>query len=1349
MSPEQFIRWSALLSEAVLLVTKEGRVLAVNDAIRRLGFERVDFDSQSLFDLATPPHDSLVQFLRACSRSRQPTIGAINLRGRDGNVVGCRCDGMLAEHDSEAGNTTLLLKLTPKDESVRHYRLVNEKIDELAREIQLRVALERALQEQNEYLHVTLTSIGDGVIVTDESGRVTMMNAVAEKLTGWSTVSAAGVPLEQVFHIVNEETREPIESPALRALRDGKVVGLANHTLLIARDGTERPIDDNAAPILSKEGESIGAVLVFRDVTVRRQAEKDLLASEARQRAIFETALDAIVTMDAQGNVVEFNPAAGKTFGYAPEEAVGREMADLIVPDRLREKFHRGMAHFLATAEGPILDRRVEFPALRADGSEFPVEITVTHVPVDGSSLFSAYVRDITERKRHEQYRNARHDATGVLTTATTLQEAVRGVLEAVSRNLEWDLGFFWSHDEQSHALHCRESYSRAQLSATAFVTASRERTFQKGEGLPGSVWAQGRPLWILDVTQQANFPRAVSAAKDGLHSAFACPVVVGEQTLGVIEFFNTSIKEPDPDLLEMTDTVAGHLGQFLERKLAEDQLQESLEQLTDFFQNATIGLHWVGPDGLILDANQAELDLLGYEREEYVGHSIRDFHADEDVIDDILTRLQTGENLRDCPARLRCKDGTIREVLLDSSVMWKDGEFVHTRCFTRDVTDRNRAEAKLREQEQRTRNVLESITDAFFAVDSEWRFTYVNSQAERLLGGKASDLLGRVIWNEYPGLNGSAFERAYREAAERLATRSVTSYYADHDRWYEAHAYPTTDGISVYFRDVSERKRNEAILAAQKRALELLVNGAPLSDVLDALCEVIEGHGRQRLIATVLLVDDDGRLRSTAGRRAPAAYTDAIDGVPIGPTVGSCGTAAYRREQVIVSDIATDPLWEGYRELALENGLKACWSTPIFSSANQVLGTFAVYTGHPSYPTSSQLSLIEVLARTAGIAIERRRDEEALRVADRRKDEFLATLAHELRNPLAPIRTGLEVMKLSQDDPETIEEIRETMERQTQQLITLVDDLLDVSRITRGKFDLKKCDITLASVIQSALEASQPFITEAGHELSVSIPDTPIHLNADPHRLAQVVSNLLNNAAKYTPNGGHISLTVTTSNDSAIVSVTDTGIGIPVDMQQSIFEMFTQIDHLADKAYAGLGIGLTLVRSLVEMHEGEITVESQGHNQGSTFNVRLPLLRKEAEVEQKLDSAATPHSQCRVLIVDDNQAAAKLLGIVVETLGNEVRQASDGQEAVEVAAEFLPHVIVMDLGMPRMNGYEAARFIRQQPWGQEMTLVALTGWGQEEDKQRSREAGFDHHLTKPAEPSLLQKIIAGVATVR
>jgi len=369
---------------------------------------------------------------------------------------------------------------------------------------------------------------------------------------------------------------------------------------------------------------------------------------------------------------------------------------------------------------------------------------------------------------------------------------------------------------------------------------------------------------------------------------------------------------------------------------------------------------------------------------------------------------------------------------------------------------------------------------------------------------------------------------------------------------------------------------------------------------------------------------------------------------------------------------------------------------------------------------------------------------EAQLRDADRRKDEFLATLAHELRNPLAPIRTGLEIMRLAGDDPTTTARIRGTLERQTQQIMRLIDDLLDVSRITQGKLELRKSPVDLKEIIDSALEATRPMIVEAGHQLEVERPARTVMVNADPYRMAQILSNLLNNAAKYTPGGGHIWLTVSVHDDKLCLSVKDTGLGIEPAQQEQIFQMFTQLDRSNQRGTAGVGIGLTLVRSLVQLHGGTIEVYSEGKGKGSEFRVLLPVLARPLSEPATRDSVPQPPSRTRrVLVVDDNKDAADTLGAALELMGNEVFTAYDGASALGLAQRHRPEIVLLDLGMPEVDGYEIARRLRAEPWGNQLTLVALTGWGQLGDRQRSRAAGFDQHLVKPVEPDLLRRTLA------
>jgi PAS domain S-box-containing protein len=380
----------------------------------------------------------------------------------------------------------------------------------------------------------------------------------------------------------------------------------------------------------------------------------------------------------------------------------------------------------------------------------------------------------------------------------------------------------------------------------------------------------------------------------------------------------------------------------------------------------------------------------------------------------------------------------------------------------------------------------------------------------------------------------------------------------------------------------------------------------------------------------------------------------------------------------------------------------------------------------------------------------ERRRTELALRNADRRKDEFLATLAHELRNPLAPISMGLDLLEISMGDEQAVREVRAMMQRQTRHMVRLVDDLLDVSRITRGKLDLRRDEIDLGDVIRNAVEAAQPLVDESQHQLSVQMPEKRILLYADANRLTQVLVNLLNNAAKYTPRQGRIEVSAEGTATEAVVTVSDSGIGIPADKLEQVFDMFAQINDSSEYGHTGLGIGLTLVKRLVEMHGGSVEASSAGHNLGTTFQIRLPVMP-----EAPTTKNGEPDANCvsplgakrRVLVVDDNVDALTSLSRIVSLMGNDVRRARDGLEALDVAREFQPDVVLMDLGMPRLNGYDAVRQMRQEPWSRDVTMVATTGWGQDEDKRRTAEAGFDRHLVKPINIAALREILAGLSS--
>lgn len=738
----------------------------------------------------------------------------------------------------------------------------------------------------DELLRTTLASIGDAVVTTDLSGRITSLNPVAEALLGWTDDDARGELLSDVFHALTED-RTPIENPATLVLHQGRVPAATNHHLLIARDGTERQIEDNAAPIRDENGLAVGCVLIFRDVTDRRRAE---LARERSER------------------------------------------------------------------------------------------------------------------------------------------------------------------------------------------------------------------------------------------------------------------------------------------------------ELTDFFENASVPLHWVGPDGLIIRANQAELDLLGYTREEYVGQHISKFHVDRDVIDDALTRLLRGDALVKFPARMRCKNGSIKKVLIDSNSLWNKGHFIHSRCFMFDVTQQKR--------EEETRSLLAAIV-------------------------AASD---------------------------------------------DAIVSKTLEGIVLSWNQAAQRLFGYSPAEAVGRSIDLIIPPELRSEEREILARIRQGE-RVDHFETIRVTKD--------GRRLDVSLT----------------------------------------------------MSPVRDDSGRVIGA----------------------SKVARDITERKQIDEALRDADRRKDEFLATLAHELRNPLAPIRHSLEILLRSEGDPRMFRHATDILGRQLSHMVRLVDDLLDVSRITRDKLHLRKTRVDLASIIHDAVEASRPQAERDQQTIELLLPEQPIFVEADPIRLTQVFSNLFNNACQYTEPGGRIWLTAERQGNEVVAVVRDSGIGMPADQLDGIFEMFAQVDDESERPRRGLGIGLTLVRRLVQLHGGTVTARSEGRGLGSEFEVRLPTAETKADLEASEPARGMDPSTRRILVVDDNRDSAESIATLLQLSGHRTFVVHDGLSAVEAAEHFRPDVVLLDVGLPKLSGIEACRRIRSHGWGKGMVIVALTGWGQESDRRSTREAGFDAHLVKPVDYGDLLQLLAAL----
>jgi PAS domain S-box-containing protein len=756
-----------------------------------------------------------------------------------------------------------------------------------------------------------------------------------------------------------------------------------------------------------------------------------------------------------------------------------------------------------------------------------------------------------------------------------------------------------------------------------------------------------------------------------------------------------------------------------------------ALPSSEDLFEHAACGLLVTAADGCIRRANAQLCRWLGFAHEELVGQRLQVLLT---LAGRLLHEEHWGPQLRrrgtvaGVRLEMRHRDGRAVPLMMNARTRSEGPEPLHELAVMR-MSERGQGdEARRRASREGARRALEESQQVLGLAIRGAR-----------MGAWSRDLATNQVWwspelEELMGLppggfagNEAAFLELVHEAdrvaldaaiTRALALRSdyIVEFRFRHSsgrwRWMEGRgralydengAATTIHGLAI---DVTERKEAELILIRQAAIFEYQTDAIVIAgmdgaivDANPACCRMLGASLRDLLGQPVTehFLFPDG---SGAGRA---------------PRELSSWDGAERHELVFVRR-------DGSR------GICESVVMPLSDAKGTVYGSIGI---------SRDVS-------------DRRRDEDELRRlnaelsrADRRKDEFIATLAHELRNPLAPMRNVLEILRLKDLSDPQLQWSRAVLERQMKHMTHLVDDLLEVARITRGKVDLRRERVELASAVHAAVEGVRPLV-QAAHELVVQLPATPVVLEADPTRLTQVILNLLNNAVKYTPDGGRIQVVAEREGDEAVVTVRDSGIGIPPEHLGSVFEMFSQLAPAIDRSQGGLGIGLSLVRGLVELHGGSVQASSAGPGQGSAFSIRLPAPRTlDGAASEPAAQAGVSLTKRRVLVVDDNVDAADSLSMALALAGHEIRTVHDGAAALAAAEAFAPEVILLDIGLPRLNGYEVARRIRTRPWGRAIRIVAVTGWGQAQDKQAAYDAGFDHHVTKPVELPELEGLIA------
>jgi PAS domain S-box-containing protein len=885
--------------------------------------------------------------------------------------------------------------------------------------------------ESSEHLRVTLSSIGDAVISTDSLARVKFMNHVAEKLTGWTSQDASGLPLDQVFRIVNEETRGEVENPAIRCMRDGVIVGPANHTILLARDGTEFPIDDSAAPIRDLRGEIVGCVLTFRDNTARRKAEAALRESENRFRTLADSA-PALIWINGTEGCEYVNREYLDYLGVHPPDVCNYDWTQFVHPDD-RENYVNSYME--------ALQNRTEF---------------------------------------HADFRFRRHDGE-----------------------------YRW------------------------FRSIGRPRLGEGGEFL-GMIGVS------IDITESRSSENASARL--------------------------AAIVESSVDAI----------------------ISKSL-------------------DGIIETWNQGAERIFGYEANEVIGKPIT-ILIPQDRIDEepeILERIRRGEPVEHYETVRQTKAGAFINISLTvSPIRDPDGCITGASKVARYITEQKRLEGLMQLSEVRYRRLFQTAKDGILIFDTETgRIIDANAHMTILTWLELEQMLGKEL--------------------------------------HEIGLFPGPEE-----------------------------NREMLHDLL-----------RDRYVR--------------------------YDQIPF----------RNSRGELLEVDFMSNVYEEGSRTVA-------------------------------------QCIVREVTER---VELERRIRSQAEALAEeyRRKDQFLAMLSHELRNPLAPIRGALHVLKLEspgQENPIQTE-AREVIERQLANLTRLISDLLEISRVTSGRIHLTRATVDLNQIVEHAVQTARPLIDQRNHELVVKLCDEQVWTNADSTRMEEVFINLLTNAAKYTDEGGRIEVICEQEGHEAIFRVSDNGMGIdPVLLRdRRLFQLFTQADKSLDRAAGGLGIGLSLVQRIVELHGGTVDAESEGLGKGTQFIVRIPTVAAPTGTprEDQPPAPKCPKQRpqvSRVLLVEDNRDAALMLAHVLRNKGLQVEFAHDGPDGLRRAREWKPEVVFLDIGLPGLDGYEVARYLRGDPETAAIHLIAMTGYGLEKDIQLARDAGFDAHIVKPFDLAELDQLLSETA---
>ncbi len=1086
---------------------------------------------------------------------------------------------------------------------------------------------------------------------------------------------------------------------------------------LITPEAGWRWTNVRAIPVLNPDGSVNKWLGVNIDISANRKAHETIRESEALLRTLIEHlpgGASFVVDTD-----LRYQLAGGEAIykiGRTPGDFIGKTITDAV-------------SHEMALEIEPLYRQALAGEPFAYEHQVYGHHYMSHGVPLRrrNGAIYAVLVvlYDITDQKRVEEQLRRANEADSF---RFSLTDALRPLTDPLAiqaeatRVLGEHLGVSRVHYGEVEAdgvhLAVHQDYTNGVIPLTG--------RFNMNDFGPALIeqLRTGRPLVMPDLADSDLLTQAQkdTYAELGILAQVGIPLVKGKKFEAVLSVHQSRPRAWTPAEVSLIDETAERTWAAVQQARTKDELRQTEERTLIAVEAAELGTwEWNLISGEVY-WNEQHFQLLGirpYKNPIRIDDFIRYVHPDDkQLVREEQERIMRDKTVYDVDFRIIRDTGEIRWLSSYGRVTAEStGKHTRVSGVIGDITDRQQAEQALRDSENRFRILVQNLPDyAIFTIDPNGIITEWTEGAQRVKGYTAEEVIGKHISMFFAphDLEAGVLEREMAKAAqtgraelERLSIRKGGEQF-----WVNeiATAIHNADGQLIGFtkisRDITRQRRSQEALRQSEERLQI---------ILDSITD----HALITTDTRTIIAGWNPGAQELFGFTAEEAIGQPI-AIIFTPEDRAAGAPEKEAETARQQGRAAD---ERYHQR--KDGSRMYVSgviSPLFDADGQLMG----------------------YVKVARDLTQRKQMEQELRDADQRKDEFLAMLAHELRNPLAPIRSALQIMTLTGEENKGVAPAVTMMSRQVEHLVRLIDDLLDVSRISRGKVELRRERIELRAVVEQALEAANHEYKLRGRRLSVSLSASPIYVNGDATRLMQVVANLLTNGARYTHVNGHVWLNVKEIDGQAVVRVRDDGIGLAPDQLSNIFNLFVQVDTALDRSQGGLGLGLTLVKKLVEMHGGRVEAYSEGLGKGSEFIVSLPTVPQPDKVIQTSTVKANPQlTGRRILVVDDNQDAARTLSMLLKLKKHEAHPRFGGREAIEAAEKLRPEVILLDIGMPELDGYETCRLIREQPWGKNMVLIALTGYGQDEDRRRSKEAGFDGHLVKPVDLAKLTELLA------